>query len=125
MAIDPQKIEHQLQVMLASIEPYTQGDEPNNVLARIQFTVIPAIIRWKVGEMNRGTDEDSVLNALVCLVASQTVDIVGEVIGSAVPSDRHFALSNKILQAIGEELGAILSGSRDMNNFNIMAETSH
>jgi hypothetical protein len=125
MRVDPDKVEAQLSSMLAALAPYTEGDEPRHVLARMQMQVLPAIVRWKTSEMNRGSAENDVLNAFVCMVSSQMAGIVGEVIGSADFGDPHFEMVNSLLQAIAEEVGSIMSGEREMQNFNVRAEATH
>lgn len=122
MAVDPEKIERQLATMVEGLRPFTEGAEPNNVLARLQSTVVPAFVRWKAGEMNRGADENSVLNAFVCFVSSQMVSVVCEVVRSNQPGNEHFRLANSLLQAIGEEIGAIMTGERAMDAYNVPTE---
>lgn len=123
--VDPEKVEGQLTSMLASLAPYTEGKEANNVLARMQSHVIPALVRWKTGEINRGSGENDVLNAFVCMVASQMASLIGEVVGRADFEDVHFKMANSLLQAVGEEVGSIMTGAREMQNFSVRAEATH
>jgi len=125
MAVDPQKIEQQLATMIADLAPFCDGSSPNNVLARMQSQVIPAFIRWKTQEMERGSDENSVLNAFVALASSQLVSLVCEVVGSTDTGDDHFKVANTVLLAVGEEIGAILSGNRQMASYSVAAERTH
>lgn len=123
LRVDPEKVEAQLTAMVAALAPHLDGSEANNVLARMQTLVVPAIIRWKLGEMARGVGENDLLNALVCLVSSQMAGIIGEVVGSADFGKEHFALANNLLQPIGEEIGAIMTGEREMQQFSVGAES--
>lgn len=123
--IDSEKVERQLTAMIESLKPHCEGSEPNNVLARLQADVVPAFIRWKLGEANRRTHEDGVLNAFVCFVSSQMVGTIGELLGDPDAGEAHFQLANRLLQAIGEEVGSILTGERSMANFSVAAERTH
>lgn len=120
--IDPEKVEQQIAAMAASLAPYVEGDRPNNVVSRCQAAVIPAFIRWKMGEMNRSSDQNAVLNAFVAFVCSQMGALV---VDCAEGAQAQFDLANKLLQAIGEEIGAILSGTSDVQQHSIPAESAH
>ena len=125
LRIDPEKIEQQLATMIEDLLPHCDGSDPGAVVARMQMQVIPALIRWKTGEANRGTDHNGVLNAFVAMVSSQLVSLTVEVIGSTEISGEHFTTANTVLMAIGEEIGSILSGEREMQAYNVPAERSH
>src|SRR5579859_5769823 len=125
MQVDPEKIERQLAAMVEGLKPFTEGSQPNNVLARVQSQVVPAFVMWSAGEKNRGTDENALLNALVCFVSSQTVSMIAEMLGDAEFDTPHFELANRVLQAVGEEIGAIMTGERKMDAFFVPAEATH
>lgn len=125
MAIDPTKVDQQLAEMVASMAPFLDGAEPNNVLARLQSQVVPAFVRWRANETNRRTEENVVLNAIVCFVSSQLVSAVCEVIGDTDIEDVHFELANKLLHAIGDEVGSIMTGDRKMQAHHVAVESAH
>jgi len=120
--IDPEKVEQQLANMVAALAPHVEGDALTNVVARIQTAVIPAFIRWKAGEMNRQSDTNSVLNAVVAFMSSQMVGVIGDV---AASEEEAFQIANNMLQGIGEEVGAVLAGARKIGEFHVPAEQAH
>lgn len=122
MTVDPEKIEQQLADMVAGLAPYSEGSAANNVVARMQMTVVPAYIRWKAGEANRGSDENGILNAFVLFVSSQMVGTICETVGSSEIDEAHFALANRLLRAIGDEVGSIMTGGREMVSYHVPAE---
>lgn len=122
LRVDPEKVEAEIAAMVASLADHCEGTTPDDVLHRMQMQVIPAFIRWKLGEMNRSVDENSVLNAVVAFVASQMVSTVVEVIGDPEIEEAHFTLTNKLLRAIGEEVGAIMTGRRQMVQHHVAAD---
>lgn len=123
MAVDPQKLETELAKMVEGLKPFIEGKETSNVLSRLQIEVVPAFVRWKAGELNRGDiEENAILNAFVCFVASQLVGTTQEMEGEV---DAQYGLVNRVLMAIGEECGAILSGARHMVQGKVPTETAH
>ena len=122
MAVDLDKVERQLAEMLAAMAPHAEGDKTANVVIRIQMACIPAIVRWKAAEMNRGTDTNAVLNAFVALASSQMASIISEI---ADNGEEAFQIANSMLRGIGEEVGSILAGTSDTTELLVPAEASH
>jgi hypothetical protein len=82
------------------------------VVARGQLAALPALTIWRVNEMNRGTDANEMMNALVMVVAAA---LSGEIMSTAGGDQTEmFAITNRLLQGLAEEIGSILTGAADI-----------
>ena len=73
---------------------------------RAQLAVTPELTLWRAREINRGTDGNEIMNAIVMLIAAT---IGGEVMAETDDQADQFDIVNKILRAVAEETAAILT----------------
>lgn len=88
-------------------------DPTMGVVYRAQLAVTPELTLWRARELNRGTDANAIMNAVVMLVSAT---IGGEVMANELDIEASFGLVNKILQAIAEETASILTNPGYVNH---------
>lgn len=81
------------------------ADDPEQgCVFRAQLAVTPELTLWRAEEVNRGTDPNEVLNAMVMLVAST---IAGEIMAVTDDQGAQFETFNRTIHAIAEEVAAL------------------
>lgn len=80
---------------------------------RAQLVVTPELTLWRARELNRGTDPNLIMNAIVMLIAAT---VGGEVMAGDEDLDEQFAIVNRVLQAVAEETAAILTRTSHIIN---------
>jgi hypothetical protein len=111
LRVDPEKIEADLAAVLLREIEKTKESGFVGVMARAQVALLPAITRWRLGEINRlDADPNEVANALLRIFSSTLVGEAYSVHGTKVDED-HFQFVNLMLRGIGEECGALLTNN--------------
>lgn len=81
------------------------------VVARAQLAAMPVLTIWRVHEMNRGTDSNELMNALLMVCAAA---LSGEILSTTDDRHEQFGVANRVLQGLAEEIGSILTGRTDV-----------
>lgn len=80
---------------------------PDGATARMQLAVLAPLTLWRAEEGNRGTDDNTILNVVVQLCASQ---IVASIKSLETDMGSEVAMVNAMLGGIAEEIHAIMVG---------------
>lgn len=107
--IDLGEIQAQLDEMVARSAAEAEKPGFEGVVARCQIATLPAITIWRASEFNRGIEPNTILNAIVGMVASTLFGEVSSIYGDR---DRQIAIINKLLNGIGEEIKALMENPR-------------
>lgn len=89
------------------INQRSKAEDPDmGIVFRAQLAVSPELTIWRAKEINRGSDPNLIMNAVVMLVAAT---LAGEVMAVEDETEAQFAVVNRILQAIAQETAVILT----------------
>lgn len=112
LRVDPEKMEAELAALRKAMESQVNLPGARGTIARMQMQVLPALTRWRTGEINRiEFDPNDVANALVALISCTLFSEACSVYGDEIASD-HYKFFNNMMQGIAEEFGALLGGTR-------------
>lgn len=91
------------------IRERNKAEQPGmtGIVARAQLAALPALTIWRVKEMNRGTEPNELLNALMMVIAAA---LAGEIMSTEDDQKEQFAIVNRALQGLAEEIASILTG---------------
>lgn len=110
--VDPEKSEASIAAMVEGMKPALNEPGFKGVLARMQSTATPALVRFREAEINRGSDPTDVGNALMLLFATTLMSEACAIWGLD-PSDNHYSYINNMLKGIAAEFEEILTGNAD------------
>jgi len=117
--IDPAKVEAEIAVMTERLTSLANTEGLEGVVMRMQLALIPPFIRWKFSEMNGVTTDNQICNAFVAFVSSQMAGLVADCVDD---TNERYALANRLLQGIGEEVGSIFAGTSGVTTQTVPAE---
>lgn len=100
---DLSEVKASLDAFLESEKHKTELPGFEGVVARAQQAILAPITIWRAEESNRGTDDNTIMNAIVGMCAST---IVGEIKENCPPGDvdAQFEVANRIIAAVAEEI---------------------
>lgn len=118
---DMNKVDAEIATMVAKISEGSEANDAVGARKRALLAILPAAIRWKAAEHNRGTPIDHTMEAIMTVTSNLAVTELNTV---DAPLEVKFDAFNEFLTMLAQNVGRILTNPNPLASGTIVAETA-